>query len=270
MYLKQLWKLLKNKYSLNIVIDYIKYLIKARGRQGIHSPFVYSLVNNCLSIKLKDEDVKTIKKWDELIKKDKDRIQVNDLGAGSKKLNNNRKVAEIYKISSSKKKYGKLLYQLSKYYKPNNVLELGTSLGTGTIFMHLGNKNAEITTVEGCPNTANKAKFYWNGILKTNKIKVEINNFTTAIENLKDQFDFIFIDGNHKRTAVMEMLKSLKSNIHDETIIIIDDIRWNTDMKNLWLNLVDLPEYHLTLDFFRMGIIMKRPHQRKEHFIIRY
>jgi predicted O-methyltransferase YrrM len=41
------------------------------------------------------------------------------------------------------------LFSIINYFKPKNVLELGTSLGLGTTTIALANHDALITTVEG-------------------------------------------------------------------------------------------------------------------------
>ena len=71
--------------------------------------------------------------------------------------------------------------------------------------------------------------------------------------------------------AVRElMLDLLAPTLHDETIVIIDDIRWSKDMLEYWKQFKEMERYHLTMDLFRMGIVMKRSHQQKEHFVIKY
>lgn len=258
-----------------ILVDYIKYYFIAKGKHGTHSPFVYDFIDKCLSIPIKKEDLDLLKQWNKNLLSDHREIEIKDYGAGSKKLGTRRKVSQIFKVSSSGKKYGALLYRITQHYQPKNILELGTSLGTGSLFLHLGNKNASITTVEGCPQTAQKAIEHLNKVVKTDKIESDsyqiINEkFENAIERLTKPQDLIFIDGNHQSEAVLKLLDLLHQHIHDETIIIIDDIRWNNDMRILWETLKEDQNYHLTMDLLRMGIIMKRHHQKKEHFVIRY
>jgi len=40
-------------------------------------------------------------------------------------------------------------------------------------------------------------------------------------------------------------------------------------MFNAWNRIKLEKKYHLSMDFFRMGILMKRPQQEKEHFILK-
>ena len=43
------------------------------------------------------------------------------------------------------------------YLKPENILEIGTSVGLGTACLALGSNNSNIITLEGCPETMNVA-----------------------------------------------------------------------------------------------------------------
>jgi hypothetical protein len=58
--------------------------------------------------------------------------------------------------------------------------------------------------------------------------------------------------------------------MHDSTIILIDDIRWSKDMFDAWNKIIKMEQYHLSLDLFKFGIILKKHSKEKEHFIIRY
>lgn len=253
---------------MNILIEYLKYKLKAKGRHGIHSPFVYSLVDKTLQKKISSEDKKIIHDYINSLKNNHSVIKITDFGAGSKKLGKERKIAEIYKNASAKKKYGRLLYQLSRDLKPHKILELGTSLGVGTMHLHLGNSNSEITTIEGCPAT-----FKFTGeqyfFKSEDKIQTIESKFQDFLEGDESKYDLIYIDGHHDGEATLNYLELLANNSHDETIYILDDIRWSDDMFEMWNGLVDNTRYHLTIDFFRMGIISKRSHQQKEHFILK-
>lgn len=246
-------------------VEYIKYRRKAKGRHGIHSPFVYDLVSKCLRIKLDNTANKAIREVRNTFANDKRTIEITDFGAGSRKLGNQRKISQIYTNCSSKGKYGRLLFQLSRHYQPKRILEFGTSLGIGTNYLFQGSPKSEITTIEACPETRKIALEQ----LPTSVNSIE-STFQNYINQLKDEcFDFVFIDGHHDGEALLHYLEALKSHAHSDTIFILDDIRWSESMHQAWKSIVSSPEYHVTIDFFRMGMVLLRPQQEKEHFILK-
>ena len=139
---------------MNLIVEGIKYQLHAKKRQGIHSPFVYRLADNGLQLTIEKKHKSVLNVFDFKQRKDERILTVTDLGAGSKTLGNQRSVNQIHKTSSSGKRYGTLLYRLCKHFEPRRILELGTSLGRGTLAMHLGYQAAEIISVEGSPEIA--------------------------------------------------------------------------------------------------------------------
>jgi predicted O-methyltransferase YrrM len=255
---------------VNLISEYIKYRWKAKGRHGIHSPFAYDFVDKCLRISLDESFVQKRKLISKSLKKNEQSIIIQDFGAGSKKMNSERTVRKIFTYSSSKGKYADLLYRICRFYKPQHVLELGTSLGYGALHLASGNPVGKVTTVEGCPETYRIAKSVLKAFDNTNisSINSPFDHFLTQLTN--ETFDVIYIDGHHDGNALLRYSKKLLAHSHDETIFIIDDIRWSNGMLAAWKSLVHHAEFHLTMDMWRMGILIKRSHQAKEHFVIRY
>nr|WP_299207676.1 class I SAM-dependent methyltransferase [uncultured Brumimicrobium sp.] len=256
---------------LILIREYIKYCLIAKRRHGIHSPFMFDFGDKCLNLSVPTYEFEMFKALKASFLKNKTLIEVDDLGAGSKKLNRQRSIQQIAKISGSNDKYGKLLFRLVAHYQPKNVLELGTSLGLGTFMLAAGSSDVNVTTVEGCKNTYEVARRSFPSS-QHHKVQFVNSSFVDFLKNLekKQVFDMIFIDGDHKSDSLFEQLKMLDPHIHDETIIVLDDIRWSKDMLNAWQKLTLNKNYHLTIDLFKIGIIAKRSHQEKEHFVIRY
>lgn len=204
------------------------------------------------------------------LRRNNELLNITDFGAGSKKLGNKRSIRQIYRNASSGKKYGKLLFSLSAHTQPKKILELGTSLGLGTVRMAEANPNTKITTLEGCSETARIAKKTFAFFNKESQIKLINTQFLEFIRTDKELYDLIFIDGDHKSASLFKQLEELEKNMHSETLVILDDIRWNADMFQAWEQIRIQKRYHLTLDYFRMGVIIQRPHQVKEHFTLRF
>jgi len=251
---------------MNIVLEYIKYRLNAKYLHGVHSPFVYDFMKNAMGINIKEQHQKEILQCISNVNSNKKEIIVQDYGAKSKKLKGKRSVKEIFKTSSSYGKSALLLYRISNYFKPKRILELGTSIGIGSLHLHLGYPSAHITSVEGCQETFNLAKQN----LESTNIELINSTFYDYIKSINEEsFDLIFIDGHHDGEALKYYLKLLSDYIHNDTVIVLDDIRWSNSMFNAWNRIKLEKKYHLSMDFFRMGVLMKRPQQEKEHFILK-
>lgn len=257
---------------MNLVVEGIKYQLYAKKRHGIHSPFVYHLSDYGLSQKMSPSDQHIMQLFDEKQRKDKRILSIKDLGAGSKKLTNTRSVQNIYRHNSSGKKYGELLWKLVKHLKPESILELGTSIGNGTLAMHLAAPSAKIITMEGCPSIAQIAQENFSEFSEKNtNIELQAGAFHKLIPMLRwKTIDLIFIDGHHNGKALQDYIELLYARMDENTMVIIDDIRWSSDMHQAWKAICLDPRFHLSIDFFRMGMIAKRSFQAKEHFILKH
>ncbi len=253
--------------QLIAALEYIKYRWIAKGRHGIHSPFVYDYIDVCLKKSISESDKIEIKNLAQVISSDNSIITIQDFGVGSRRMGNDRKVSAIFRNSSSFGKYGKLLYQLSRHYKPNKILEFGTSLGIGTNYLILGNPNAFITTVEACENTRNRALEHLGDLKSIQSIHSTFDDYLKKENSIK--FDLVFVDGHHDGDALLDYMNRLSEITHDETLFVLDDIRWSKSMLKAWNSIVEDPNYHLTIDHFRIGIVARRPNQEKEHFVLK-
>ena len=84
--------------------EIIKYFVHAKGRHGIHSPFVYDFVDKCLKIELNPEFIQKRNDLFSKLSSSKKLISVADFGVGSKKLTNSREIKSLFKVSSTKGK----------------------------------------------------------------------------------------------------------------------------------------------------------------------
>jgi hypothetical protein len=101
---------------VNLIFEFIQYQWLAKNRHGIHSPFVYDLSDKCFKIKREKSDEILLKEFESKLKSDNTKIHIQDFGVGSRKMGSERSINQICKNSSSKGKYGKLLYQLNRHF----------------------------------------------------------------------------------------------------------------------------------------------------------
>jgi len=255
---------------MNIGFEFIKYSLNAKGRHGIHSPFVYNLIDQVLRKPISEEVKSRQNRLFKALKNDATIINFEEFGAGSKHLKKQRSIKQIVATNSTKNKYGNLLYRLMEAYKPMNVLEFGTSLGCGTLQLHWGNPDAQLISIEACKETYEFAKKTMAQHQISDHIQLFNSTFNDFLEGeILKKFDLVFIDGHHDGKCLIDYLKKLEEHTHNDTIFILDDIRWSMDMLNAWNTLVNDEQYHLSIDFFKMGLLIRQSNKRKEHFTLR-
>ncbi|WP_194768011.1 O-methyltransferase [Tamlana sp. I1] len=250
--------------------QYIKFLLKSKNQHGVHSPFVYNLVTLCFYDSKKHAAYKNILNYKKALLQDQSKIQVTDLGAGSQVMKQEeRTVSQMAKNAGTTNKRAKLLYRLSAYFKPENILELGTSLGIATHALSLGKPESTITTIEGCNNIAEFSK---NNFKKHNLENIEViySDFNEAIENLKsNSYNLIFFDGNHQKEATLHYFETLLQTANNDSVFIFDDIYWSEGMTEAWEQIKKHPKVTVSINTFFWGFIFFRKEQVKEDFVIR-
>jgi predicted O-methyltransferase YrrM len=252
--------------------SYLTFLWNSKNQHGVHSPFVYNLVTKCFYDKKKYPEYAILKNYRNSLLANKNTIEVTDFGAGSKVFKSNtRAINQIAKNAGISSKRAKLLYRVVNYFQPENILEIGTSLGLATSALSLGDKNAKITTLEGCPNTLSIAKiqlqkFNFNTI---EYINAEFSSYLNNCELKTENCQLIYFDGNHSKKATLDYFELLLPTITNDSVWIFDDIHWSKDMEAAWELIKNHPKVKVTIDTFQWGIVFFRAEQEKEHFVIR-
>jgi len=264
---------------VNRLISYIKFLYNSKNQHGVHSPFVFALVTKCFYDKQAKPEYSILKDYRKALLENKNTIEVTDFGAGSRVFKSNtRAINQIAKNAGITKKRAELLFRITQYFQPENILEIGTSLGLATAALSLGNPKTKITTLEGCPETAKIAKQQFQKFGFQN-IHPETTEFSTYLKNHQpstnnqqpstNNHQLIYFDGNHSQKATLEYFELLLPTITNETVWIFDDIHWSVDMENAWKIIQNHQKVTVTIDTFQWGLVFFRIEQEKEHFTIR-
>lgn len=253
------------------VQSYVHFILKSTNQHGVHSPFVYALITECFYDKKDKLWYAEFDKYKRQLLNDNATIDVEDYGAGSKKLHTNkRKISNIVKSAGVSKKRAYLLGRLVSYFNCRSILEIGTSLGLATTSMRLGNPSAKITTLEGCKNTAAVAKNSFE-LFKFENIIIEIGNFNETLPKvlIDHTFDLIYFDGNHQKQPTIDYFELCLKSKHNDSIFIFDDIYWSKGMQEAWNYIRNHEEVTVSIDTFYWGIVFFRKEQPKQHFNIR-
>lgn len=251
------------------VVEYIKFLLKSTNQHGVHSPFVYDLVTQCFYDKTNHPEYKRLSAYRKNLLKNKAFINIKDFGSGSRVFkSNSRAINEIAKTSGTTKKRAELWFRIAKYFQPKYTLELGTSLGIATHAIAIGHSDNTILSIEGCPQIAKLAKGELSKASIEN-VTVKAGTFESILPKLNGNYDLIFFDGNHNKSATLDYFNTLIDRAHNDSVFIFDDIHWSKGMLEAWKTIKTNPKVTVTIDTFFWGIVFFRKEQAKENFCIR-
>ncbi|TBR19101.1 MAG: SAM-dependent methyltransferase [Chitinophagaceae bacterium] len=263
-----------NRFAL--AKKYVRYYLSASngGGHGIHSPFVFNFIKQVLNDDRQYAEYEKIESLRKLLLNDNTKVEIQDFGAGSFLGSaQQRTISSIAKNAVKSKKYAQLLYRLIKFIQPNNILELGTSLGFTTAYFSLAQPSASIQTIEAENSIAVLAEKNFEELGCSN-IKVTIGNFDAVLHSIIESLafvDFCFIDGNHRGAATLKYFQLLLPKMNNLSVLVFDDIHWSRDMESAWEEIKKCPEVRCTIDLFFIGIVFfKNEFKEQQHFTIRF
>lgn len=257
-----------------LIQEYFRYLLQAKTAHGVHSPFVFDFIQTVLKDDRHFYAFDQISEFRKKVLNDKQVLNVEDFGAGSLKGSyKQRVVSDIARNAGRNEKFGKLLFRIVNKYGCKKIIELGTSMGLGTSYLALANTLSEVITLEGSKEIAAKAGQHFSE-LKLNNVKQVVGNFddtyTTVLRDYKP-VDLVFIDGNHRKEPTLDYFKQSLDAIHNDSILIFDDIHWSKGMREAWDEIAQDSRVRLSLDLFYFGIVFfKKEFKEKQHFVLRF
>lgn len=244
-----------------------------RRGHGIHSPFVYDLLTNVIENDNQYYIFADIENLRNQLLRSKQKMIVSDLGAGSALKNTReRSIKKIVKHSAKNRKYGQLLFRLVHHFKPEILLELGTSLGFSSAYLAAPDKDSILHTIEGCNNLARYAMHNFS-LLKLENIKSYNAPFEEALPKILNKIkvlDFAFFDGNHRKEPTLNYFNQCLGKINSNSVFIFDDIHWSAEMEEAWEEIKKHPQVVVTIDLFFLGLVFFRKELSKQDFVIRF
>ena len=262
--------------TLQLTKKYFHYYATAKNSKGhgVHSPFVFDFIKFVKNDKKKYDCYHTIEKIRQALLRDTSVIEVEDFGAGSSVIKTKRRRVDKIAASSLKpKKFAQLLFRIVQFYKPANIIELGTSFGVSSAYLAAGNPSAKLYTLEGASAIAGIAAQNFNK-LGIKNIELITGPFADTLPKLLAIIPapgLVFIDGNHRREPTLEYFYKLLNCSTPATILIFDDIHWSKEMEEAWEQIKAHEAVTLSIDLFFIGIIfLRKDFKVKQHFSIRF
>ncbi len=244
----------------------IKFYLEALTINRIHSPLYFELCSQILDLSKEYARDHIIEQRRTALLNDDTEIAFFDLGAGSggiKPTDQTRtSIKAITKKATSPIRKCRLLRNLILYFRPKQILEVGTNLGIMTAYMHHTSPSTPIVSVEGIQPIFKYAK----ETIKLLSIEESVELYHSSFESFfKDeiekiqQSDFVFLDGDHTYDGTLNYVKKMwvsgDEMLSRRKVIVIDDIYWSDGMYQAWTEISKWKGCN-TLDLYQLGVVI--------------
>jgi predicted O-methyltransferase YrrM len=250
-------------------LSYLNHWLNEVNSHSLQAPFIYNLYTRYIQKDYNTTQFEGIEKTrNKLLDLDLLVMPVN-FGAKSNIHSNNQKVkaSKIAKKGITSFKVSRLLARLIDYNESKTMIELGTSFGLNTLYL-AKNKNSKVVTFEGSEDIANIALTNFEYYAKKN-IKLIIGNIDSTLPkflNSRISIDFAYIDANHKYEPTISYFNQIIKRMHDDSIVVLDDIYWSKEMTEAWEEIKNHPQVTHSIDLFSVGIVFFKPDLVKTNY----
>lgn len=229
---------------------------------SLQAPFIYNLYTKYIQLDSNKNNFKAIEETRQKLIKSNLLVTPSKFGAQSTVHLQNEKVQASYiaKKGLTSPKTSRLLARLIEYNNSKVVVELGTAFGLNTLYL-AQREDSEIITFEGSEDIANVALTNFEFFNKANieLIKGNIDSTLPQFTNSRISIDFAYLDANHRYQPTINYFNHLIKRMHDDSILVLDDIYWSKEMTQAWNEIKNHPQVTQSVDLFDVGIVFFKP-----------
>lgn len=244
-------------------VHFTFYRVRARKWNAFHSPFLFELFSYACDETLRFPEFEEIEKHRKLYLQSREMISRKELGAGSVLYRNDdqKSISTIASSALSLPFQCRFMSRIARFISAESVLEFGTCLGISTAYLSIATPSGKVVTVEGDQSSALLAhqlfsKMHLNNIQLLNH---SFDDFLKTDLHKLDKIDFLFLDGNHRREALLSYYLAMRHLVHVNSIIIVDDIHWSREMEKAWKEITNMPEVTQSVDCYQFGVLLFNP-----------
>lgn len=242
--------------------------IRYRHGYGVHSPFVFNLITKVI-----EEGCPYYSFGDiELVRKQL-LFREGSIAYPDRKQKGKirrRSIGEIVKREAIKPGHGALLFRLTNYFKPRNILQLGPAMGLSTLYLTSYATGLRCIALENVPEFVPIARIAFEKAAK-NPVDLRTGNYRELLPRaLEDmgKVDLVFFNTTYEQQNNAMLFGECMKYIHDDTVFVFEGIKTSRRMRAFWKEVCEHPAVTVTIDLYSMGIVFFNPKLHKRNYIV--
>ncbi len=248
--------------QLQNLLSFARFYTQAVTKYAIHSPFVSAFCAEVLEDRRRYYAFDTARQLRAHWLRQRQPVPSVALGASSRVSTDSVRTTDtLIRHGSIRPAQGELLFRLCQWLQPQTIVEMGTQLGIGTVYLRAGAPSARLFTLEGNPTLVDLARQTFQ-LGRAESIRQVPGPFATTLPTLIPTLptvDLLYLDGDHRGTATREYVRQWLPSLSPGTCLVLDDIHWSRDMEQAWHDIRHWPEFSVSIDLFHLGLLFVQP-----------
>lgn len=202
------------------------YKVRHHNGHGIHSPFVFSIINDVIEEKLPY-------------------YAYNDINIFLQKKG----------LTDKNEKRNKLIFRVVNRFNPKKILEIGSNNGISTLYLSAYSTNIKYKLVTS-DQDIKKLHEGWN-----RKI-----DYLSHITEISEKQDLVFLQLDALDLRKDDLAFFLINHTHNESVVIIDGLRTKMTNQRFWKKLIANNNVFISLDLYDIGILFFNKKYYKQNY----
>lgn len=236
-----------------------------RGGHGIHSPFVYHLVTKVIGEKASYYRYAEIERVRKQLSQQDDQVSYVDRANGGSQCAST--VSSLVRRKAMNAKQGKLLFRLTNYFQPRQILQVGSGMGISSLYMTSYAQGLNCIALEEEPTFQPVIEWVYEKGAR-NPIDLRVGTYDELLPQALEELgtiDFLFFNtADRKQEGNAVLFETCLPYVDDQTVFVCNDIQANQSMRRFWKEICVRPEVTVTIDLYSLGIVFfnKKLHKR--------
>lgn len=219
--------------------SYLRYLLQRKSKFSIHSPFVYEFMTKVVNDSGSNRDYDTL--W-----------RISRLLDGKNYPNRRRR------------KQGRLLYRMVRYFEPETVLTFGKLSALDTSALALGNLQTKVYLEQSSDflETLNSM-----GVVNVNLIRHDSNE-EEQYERLNTGFVYYSLDDFGEDS--WNNLEDGFAEVDEDLVLVFEGIHHSRHTEAAWEAIKASEGVSISMDLYCVGLVFFRDGIEKQDFVLKY
>ena len=224
--------------------------IRFRKGYGVHSPFVYNLITKVIEEKSRYYAFEEIEKFRQQLLHD------DQLGA-------------ITSRETQSAAYGALLFRMVHYFKCRNIIEIGSSTGVMGLYLAMASRSRCNCWLLDERRDLAQGLRQFTLAHNLNKLQYIEGDYKESLMSLcaeLPEVDLLFINHPPETCSIDELVQRCRTLIARQSILILNNIARNKEMRKVWQSLKRDSQSRVMLDLHALGIVFFNDRLPKRYY----